>query len=90
MSTTTIIAITTTIIGIVLAVLLVHGGAKAGAWQFPPPGGELAPTIVLERPDGQYEAWPARCRVFEDGSAQCGEWDQDAPDYYRDEQLQTW
>ena len=91
MSTTAIIGITTAaIIGIILALLLVAGGAKASSpWQWPPPGGEQAPSVVLGRPDGLWETFPARCQVWEDGSARCGEWNQPRPGY-RDEQLQTW
>lgn len=49
--------------------------AAVEAWQFPN-GGDLAPSRIVVRPDGVREAFPARCIVFEDGSARCGEWDE--------------
>lgn len=49
--------------------------ASADAWEFPN-GSDLAPSRAVERPDGAFEVFPARCTVFEDGSARCGSWDE--------------
>lgn len=48
--------------------------AFANVWDWPN-GGEQAPTRIVERPDGTFESFPARCTVYEDGSARCPDWD---------------
>lgn len=44
-------------------------------WEWPT-GGMLSEHRTVQRPDGAWEVLPARCVIWEDGSARCGEWDE--------------
>ena len=57
---------------VVVAVALPRAAAHAFNW---PNGGTLTEHVTVERPDGGHEVFPARCKVFEDGSARCPDWD---------------
>ena len=63
------------IFGAVLAILVGLAGVASATGFDWPGGGTLAESKVIERPDGGFEVFPARCTIFEDGSVRCPDWD---------------